>query len=45
MDFEFVMILIFLIILMTIELTLNKILKELKDIRIKMEKIENKEKF
>ncbi len=42
MDYEFVMTIIFLIVLMTIQLTLNKILKELKDIRVKMDRIENK---
>lgn len=42
MDYEFIMTIIFLIVLMTIQLTLNKILRELKDIRVKMDRIENK---
>lgn len=42
MDFEFVIIMIFLIIFMSIEITLNKILRELKEIRIKFDKIEEK---
>ena len=42
MDYEFIMTIIFLIVLMTIQLTLNKILRELKDIRVKMDRIESK---
>lgn len=41
MDNNFVMTMIFLIVLITIQLTLNKILQELRNIRIKIDKLEN----
>lgn len=41
MNYNFVITMIFLIILITIQLTLNKILQELINIRIKIDKLEN----
>ena len=42
MDFNFVILIIFLVVLITIELTLNKILNELKNINFRISKLENK---
>ncbi|WP_176686355.1 MULTISPECIES: hypothetical protein [Peptoniphilus] len=43
MDFKFIAIIIFLVILITIQFTLNKILRELKIISMKLDRINYEE--